>query len=128
MQGISDPNRELLDAGAFCRRLVPEGSVYGLLADHRSEPFPDELFEDLFLSSRGRPSVLADLMASAMILKELEGLPDRQAAETLRREIRWKVACGLALNDEGVHYTVFAYWRQPPHAQRQRSGPGTVTG
>ena len=112
MQGMNDPNRELLDAGALCRQLVPEGSVYALLADHRSELFPDELFEDLFPSRRGRPSVPADVMASAMILKELEGLSDRQAAEALRCDIRWKVACGLALDDAGVHYTVFTYWRQ----------------
>jgi IS5 family transposase len=109
---MNDLNRELLDAGALCRQLVPEGSVYALLADHRSELFPDELFEDLFPSSRGRPSVPADVMASAMILKELEGLSDRHAAEALRCDIRWKVACGLALDDEGVHYTVFTYWRQ----------------
>jgi len=112
MQGTSDPNRELLDAGALCRRLVPVGSVYALLADHRSELFPDELFADLFPSSRGRPSVPADVMATAMILKELEGLSDRQAADALRCDIRWKVACGLALDDEGVHYSVFTYWRQ----------------
>jgi IS5 family transposase len=109
---MNDSNRELLDAEALCRQLIPEGSVYGLLADHRSELFPDEMFEDLFPSSRGRPSVPAGVMASAMILKELEGLSDRQAAEALRCDIRWKVACGLALDDEGVHYTVFTYWRQ----------------
>ncbi|MFV2000267.1 MAG: transposase [Acidimicrobiia bacterium] len=39
----------------------------------------------------------AGVMASAMILKELEGLSDRQAADALRCDIRWKVACGLAL-------------------------------
>ncbi len=112
MQGLNDQNRELLDAGALCRQLVPDGSVYALLADHRFELFPDELFEDLFPSGRGRPSIPADVMASAMILKELEGISDRQAADTLRCDIRWKVACGLALDDPGVHYTVFTYWRQ----------------
>jgi IS5 family transposase len=111
MQGISDPNRELLDAAALCRQLVAEGSVHAFLADHRHELFPDELFSDLFPSSPGRPSVPADVMASAMVLKELEGLSDRQAADALRCDIRWKVACGLALDDEGVHYTVFTYWR-----------------
>jgi len=112
MQGKSVPDRELLDAAALCRQLVGEGSVYALLADYRSELFPDELFADLFPSGRGRPSVPASVMASAMICKELEGLSDRQAAEALRCDIRWKVACGLALDDEGVHYTVFTYWRQ----------------
>jgi IS5 family transposase len=112
MQGLNNPNRELLDAGAFCRQLVDEGSVYAFLADHRTDVFPDDMFEDLFPSRRGRPSVPAGVMASAMILKELEGLSDRQAADALRCDIRWKVACGLALDDGGVHYTVFTYWRQ----------------
>jgi IS5 family transposase len=112
MQGLNDPNRELLDAGAFCRQLVDEGSVYAFLADHRSDVFPDDMFADLFPSRRGRPSTPAGVMASAMILKELEGLSDRQAADALRCDIRWKVACGLALDDAGVHYTVFTYWRQ----------------
>jgi IS5 family transposase len=112
MQGTSDSNPELLDAAALCRQLVPERSVYAFLADHRLELFPADAFADLFPSGRGRPSVPADVIASAMILKELEGLSDRQAAEAMRCDIRWKVACGLALDDEGVHYTVFTYWRQ----------------
>lgn len=112
MQGVNNPNRELLDAEALCRQLAPEGSVYVLLADHPSELFPDDMFDDLFPSSLGRPSIPAGVMASAVILKELEGLSDRQAAEALRCDIRWKVACGLALDDEGVHYTVFTYWRR----------------
>lgn len=112
MQGSSRPDRVLLDAAALCRQLVADGSVYAFLADHRTELFPDELFSDLFSSGRGRPSVPADVIASAMILNELEGLSDREAADALRCDIRWKVATGLALDDEGVHFTVFTYWRQ----------------
>lgn len=111
MQGHSDPNRELLDAAALCRKLVPEGSVEGFLADHRGELFPDELFADLFPSGRGRPSVPADVIASVMVLQALEGLSDRDAARALRDRISWKVACGLALDDEGFHHTVLTYWR-----------------
>lgn len=88
MQGMSNPNRELLDAEALCRQLVDEGSVYAFLTDHHTEVFPDGMFEDLFPSSRGRPSIPAGMIASAMILKELEGLSDRQAAEALRCDIR----------------------------------------
>lgn len=47
MQGHSDPNRELLDAAALCRQLVPDGSVETFLADHQHELYPDELFADL---------------------------------------------------------------------------------
>ena len=111
MQGKSDPNRQLLDAAALCRQLVPDGSLYAFLADHRRDLFRDEDFADLFPSGRGRPSVPADVMAVALVLKELEGLSDRQAADALRCDIRWKVACGLALDHPGVHFTVFTYWR-----------------
>src|SRR5947208_1989027 len=111
MQGRSEPNRELLDAAALCRQLVPEGSVEAFLADHRQELFPDSLFEDLFPSGRGRPSVPADVIASVMVLQSLEGLSDRDAARALTDRISWKVACGLALDEEGFHPTVLTYWR-----------------
>ena len=111
MQGKSDSNRELLDAAALCRHLVPDDSVAGFLADHRGELFPDEMFADLFPSGRGRPSVPADVIASAMVLQALEGLSDRDAAVRLRTDISWKVAAGLPLDDEGIHYSVFTYWR-----------------
>src|SRR3984957_805845 len=111
VQGHSDPTRQLLDAAAFCRQLVPDGSVEAFLADHRGELFPDELFEDLFPSTRGRPSVPADVIATVMVLQALEGLSDRDAARALRDRISWKVACGLALTDEGFDFSVLTYWR-----------------
>jgi IS5 family transposase len=111
MQGKSDPNAELLDAAALCRHLVTDGSVYAFLADHRQELFPDELFADLFPSGRGRPSVPADVIATVMVLQALEGLSDRDAADALRTNIAWKVAAGLALDDEGINYSVLTYWR-----------------
>ena len=111
MQGHSEHNRELLDAAALCRKLVPEGTVEAFLADHRQELFPDELFSDLFPSGKGRPSVPADVIASVMVLQSLEGLSDRDAARALTDRISWKVACGLALDEEGFHPTVLTYWR-----------------
>jgi IS5 family transposase len=111
MQGHSEANRELLDAAALCRKLVPQGSVEAFLADHRHELFPDALFVDLFPSKRGRPSIPADTVASVMVLQALEGLSDRDAARALTDRISWKVACGLALDDEGFDYSVLTYWR-----------------
>ena len=111
MQGHSESNPELLDAAALCRQLVPEGSVEAFLADHRHELFPDEMFEDLFPSRRGRPSIPGDVVASVMVLQALEGLSDRDAARALRDRISWKVAVGLALDDEGFDYSVLTYWR-----------------
>ena len=91
--------------------LVAEGSVYAFLAEHRRRLFPDEMFTDLFPTRRGRPSVAADVVATVMLLQSLEGLSDRDAIVSLRTDLRWKVAAGLALGDEGFHPTVLTLWR-----------------
>jgi hypothetical protein len=93
---------EWLEAAALCGHLVPAGSVYALLAEHREGLLPVELLADSFPSGRSRPSVPADVIASAMVLKEMEGRSDRQAATALATDIRWKVACGLALDAESL--------------------------
>lgn len=100
-----------MDAAALCRHLVADDSVHAFLADHRRELFPDEMFEDLFSSGRGRPSVPGDVIATVLVLQALEGLSDRDAAKALRTDISWKVAAGLALDDEGINYSVLTYWR-----------------
>jgi IS5 family transposase len=55
--------------------------------------------------------VPAEVIASVLVLQALEGLSDREALSALRRDIAWKVACGLRLDDEGFHPTVLVYWR-----------------
>ena len=111
MQGNSDQNLELLDAGCLVGYLVAEGSMYAFLAQHRRRLFPGDMFADLFPSSRGRPSVPGDVIATVMVLQSLEGLSDRDAVEALRTDLKWKVACGVSLGDEGFHPTVLTLWR-----------------
>jgi hypothetical protein len=63
------------------------------------------------VQGRSHPSVPAEVVATVMVLQALEGLSDREAISALRRDIAWKVACGLRLDDEGFHPTVLVYWR-----------------
>jgi Transposase DDE domain/Transposase domain (DUF772) len=102
---------EEMDAATWCRHLVPQGSVYAFLADHRHQLFPPELFADVARQGGGHPSVPAEVVATVLVLQALEGLSDREATSALRRDIAWKVACGLRLDDEGFHPTVLVYWR-----------------
>jgi Transposase DDE domain/Transposase domain (DUF772) len=81
------------------------------LADRRRELFPPALFADLVVQGRSHPSVPTEVVAAVMVLQALEGLSDREAISALRRDIAWKVACGLRLDDEGFHPTVLVYWR-----------------
>jgi hypothetical protein len=100
-----------MDAATWCRHLIPDGSVYAFLADHRHQLFPPELFADLARQGGGHASVPAEVIATVMVLQALEGLSDREAVSALRRDIAWKVACGLRLDDEGFHPTVLVDWR-----------------
>jgi hypothetical protein len=92
-----------MDAARWCRHLVPDGSVYAFLIDHRHQLFPPELFADVARQGGGHPSVPAEVVATVMVLQALKGLSDREAISALRRDLAWKVACGLRLDDEGFH-------------------------
>ena len=113
------PSDDQLDAATWCRHLVPQGSVHACLADHRHQLFPAELFADVARQGGGHPSVPAEVIATVMVLQALEGLSDREAISALRRDIAWKVACGLRLDDEGFHPTVLVYWRARLRASPQ---------
>jgi hypothetical protein len=111
MSPQAHPSDDQLDAATWCGHLIPQGSVYAFLAAHRHELFPPELFADLARQTGGHPSVPAEVIATVMVLQALEGLSDREAISALRRDIAWKVACGLRLDDDGFHPTVLVYWR-----------------
>jgi hypothetical protein len=111
VQGRSGSDRELLDTAALVGHLVSAGSVYGFLAEHRREVFPDGLFTDLFPSGRGRPSVPAEVIASVLVLQTLQDLSDAEAMDALRCDLRWKVACGLPIDHPGFHPTTLTVWR-----------------
>src|SRR5450755_219717 len=112
MQGHRRMDRELLDAEAIAGHLVPAGSVFAFLAEHRRELFPDSFTADLFASRTGRPSLPADLVGSVLVLKELYDLPDPQTADALKYDIRWKVACGRSLTQVSFDPSTLVYWRK----------------
>jgi IS5 family transposase len=112
MQGRPLDERELLDAESVAGHLIESGSVFALLAAHRRVLFPTEMFQDLFPSTRGRPSVPADIAASVMVLQALHGLSDREAMAAVRTDLRFKVACGLPVGHAGFDPSVLTYWRR----------------
>jgi len=113
VQGVEGPGRELWDAGEVVGHLVPAGSMFGFLAEHRADVFPDETYADLFAPPGvGRPSLPATRMAAVLTLQALHSLSDRETAEAVRCDLRWKVACGLSLLDEGFDPSSLVYWRR----------------
>src|SRR5215472_3162439 len=58
---------------------------------------------------RGR--LPATQMAAVMALQVLHDYSDREAAEAVRFDVRWKVAIGAALDDPGFDPSSLVYWR-----------------
>src|SRR4249919_686461 len=113
MQGFERMDRQLTDAAALAGRLIPAGSMFAFLAGHRAEVFPDADYADLFAPRGvGRPSLPATRMAAVLTLQTLHSLSDRETAEAVRCDLRWKVACGLSLLDEGFDPSSLVYWRR----------------
>ncbi|MGO4586894.1 IS1182 family transposase [Arthrobacter sp. 2RAF6] len=112
MQGREDAQRGYLDVEALAGELLVPGSVFAFLAGNRGRLFPDSMMEDLFPSGRGRPSVPAPVIGSVLVLQALQGLSDRETAEALTYDLRWKAACGYGLNETAFHPTTLTYWRK----------------
>jgi len=112
VQGRPLDERELFDAESVAGHLVEPGSVFRLLADQRRVLFPAGMFEDLFPSVRGRPSIPVDIVASVLVLQALHGLSDRDALTALRTDLRWKVATGLPIAHGGFDPSTLTYWRK----------------
>ena len=96
--------------------------MFAFLAAHRAEVFCDAGYADLFAPpGLGRPSIPATQMAAVLTLQVLHDYSDRETAEAVRFDVRWKVAIGAALDDAGFDPSTLVYWRnriarsQRPH-------------
>jgi len=87
--------------------------MFAFLAAHRAGVFPDADYADLFAPPGfGRPSLPATRMAVILALQTLHDYSDRETAEAVRFDVRWKVACGLAIDDVGFDPSSLVYWRR----------------
>ena len=113
VQGFERVDRQLLDTEALAGHLVPRDSMFAFLAAHRAEVFPTVI---TLTCSRRQGSaarrVPATRMAAVMTLQTLHDFSDRETAEAVRFDVRWKAACGLALDDAGFDPSTLVYWRQ----------------
>ena len=110
--GSADRQARFDDAALLLGEELKAGSVYRLLAEHGDRLFGDSYFADLFTRSRlGRPTVVARVVATVMLLQSYEGLSDREACDRLAFDLRWKAAAGVAVTDGSFHPTVLVGMR-----------------
>jgi len=100
----------MFDAAVLVRPL-PEGSFFGLLAEHGDRIVRDEDFAECYSSRMGRPSIAPSLLAKVLLLQHRTGASDEQAMEAVAWDLRWKVALGLPVDHEGWHPTSLTKFR-----------------
>ena len=100
MLGVADRQQGFFDA-AWCSDLLPDDSIYPLLAEHGDRIVKDEDFAECYSERQGRPSIPPSLLAKLLLLAYREGVSDERAMEALRFDLRWKVALDLPIEHRG---------------------------
>ncbi|WP_406470572.1 IS1182 family transposase [Streptomyces sp. NBC_01615] len=100
------------DVWETCRELIPTGSVFAFVAEHREVLFPAGMFADMYPSRNGRPSLPPQVLAATVVLQALHGLSDFETVQELRCDLRWKAACGLGLLDTAFDPSLLTYFRR----------------
>lgn len=75
------------DVWVTCRGLIPTGSVFAFLAEHREALFPAVMFADMYPSANGQPSMPPQVLAAAITLQSLHGLSDFETVQELRCDL-----------------------------------------
>jgi transposase len=84
--------------------------MYMTMRDKLGPLFNDADFASLF-DWRGQSGVSPALLATVTLMQYMEGLTDRQAAESTRSRIDWKYNLGLHLTYSGFDYSILSPFR-----------------
>ena len=99
-----------VETAKVAHAVFPEGNLCMTMADTLGTFLSDEAFSELF-EVRGQPAESPWRLALVTILQFVEGLTDRQAANSVRSRIDWKYLLCLDLTDTGFNHTVLSEFR-----------------
>jgi transposase len=98
------------ETARVARAVFPQGNIYMGIRDEIGVLYEDEAFAPLF-SARGQPAEAPWRLALVTRMPYAAGLPDRQAADAVRRRIDWQYALNRELTDPGFDHTVLCEFR-----------------
>ncbi len=111
MLGRRDLQHSLFDADSLPHRVSPD-SFYGRMAVVSDLLFKDADLKDLYDPDTGRPSLPPSLMSGVLLLQFYDDVSDREAAERVLYDLRWKVALHLPLDYAGFDPSSLSYFRK----------------
>jgi hypothetical protein len=112
MQGREDAQRGCLDVEALVGELLAPGSVFAFFG--QSSGVVVSGFDDggsvSLLAGPAFGSGAGGRLGAGVAGQALQGLSDRETAEALTFDLRWKAAWGYGLTDTAFHPSMLAYW------------------
>jgi hypothetical protein len=110
MLGKRNPQASLFDAIGLPHRVAPD-SFYGRMGQMNHRIFKDEDLKEMYCLDNGRPSLPPSLMSGVLLLQFYDDVSDREAAERVIYDLRWKVALNLPLDYPGFDYSNLSVFR-----------------
>jgi len=110
MLGKRNPQASLFDAIGLPHRVAPD-SFYGRMGQMIGTLFRDEDLKEMYCEDNGRPSLPPSLLAGVLLLQFYDDVSDREAAERVIYDLRWKVALNLTLDYQGFDYSNLSKFR-----------------
>ena len=111
MLGQRNPQRSLFQVPFWADGVIDRDSFYARMGAFWSQVSRDEDLADMYDESRGRPSIPPSLMSGVLILQYFDDVSDREAADRVRFDLRWKLALDLPLDDGGFDYSSLSRFR-----------------
>lgn len=109
--GRRDTQVSFFDTDYVCGKLIKKNSFYYKFHQHRDKFIRDDDFTQLYCLNNGRPSVPPSIISSTLLLQYHDDVSDREAAERVVFDIRWKFALGVPVDYEGFNYSRLSYFR-----------------
>jgi transposase len=113
MLGTTDRQGSLLGVGSLLEPLFEgdDSSFYALLAALGDAIVKDEDFADCYATGMGRPSIPPSLLMKTVLLQVRDDVSDREAARRAAKDLDWKRALGLEVDEVPFHHTTLAVFR-----------------
>jgi len=111
MLGTRKPQVSLFHLPFWAEGLVNPDSFYARMGAFWSRVSRDEDLASMYHPKPGKPSVPPSLLCGVLILQYFDDVSDREAAERVRFDLRWKLALSLPLDDRGFHYSTLSRFR-----------------
>ena len=111
MLGQRNPQRSLFQVPFWADGLIDRDSFYARMGAFWSRVSRDEDLADMYDERRGRPSIPPSLLSGVLILQYFDDVSDREAADRVRFDLRWKLALDLPLDDGGFDYSSLSRFR-----------------